>query len=164
MNTIWKLANWQTVALRLAAIGVIAVLILGAAADTARFEKLGHQMMCTCGCNQILLECNHVGCPASEGMRNELTSAIGGPGNDAKVLATFVTKYGPTVLAAPATTGFSLTAWVMPFAVFFGGIAVVAFVARHWSRRVQAAAPGAESMGPAQLEELRARARRETEL
>ena len=32
-----------------------------APATTRRFNKLGHSMMCTCGCGQVLLECNHVG-------------------------------------------------------------------------------------------------------
>src|SRR5580704_12958630 len=36
---------------------------LGASDPATRFNEIGHQMMCICGCNQILLECNHVGCP-----------------------------------------------------------------------------------------------------
>src|SRR6266436_3550305 len=48
----------------------------GAGDPATRFNELGHQMMCICGCNQILLECNHVGCPDSDGMRNELMSAV----------------------------------------------------------------------------------------
>ena len=27
----------------------------------ARFQSLGHKVMCVCSCNQVLLECNHVG-------------------------------------------------------------------------------------------------------
>ena len=56
---------------------VIAVVLTTAAADTkARFDKLGHQIMCSCGCNELLLECNHVGCPNSDGMRQELMAGI----------------------------------------------------------------------------------------
>ena len=40
--------------------------LLGANGDSARFTDLGHRMMCVCGCNQILLECNHVGCTYSD--------------------------------------------------------------------------------------------------
>jgi len=46
--------------------------LLGAGDQSARFNDLGHKMMCVCGCNQILLECNHVGCAYSERMRAEL--------------------------------------------------------------------------------------------
>jgi len=38
------------------------LLLLGAGDNSRRIDRLGHQMMCVCGCNQILLECNHVGC------------------------------------------------------------------------------------------------------
>ena len=45
------------------AVCLLAVVMLGAADGGARFNRLGHEMMCACGCGQILLECNHVGCP-----------------------------------------------------------------------------------------------------
>src|SRR5208282_2966360 len=80
----------------------LAVFALAGAGDPAtRFKDLGHQLMCICGCNQILLECNHVGCPDSDGMRNELTAALGRGDSDSLVEQAFVQKYGPTVLAAP---------------------------------------------------------------
>ena len=55
---------------------VAAVVVFGAhAADTAnspRYDKLSHKIMCTCGCNQLLGECNHVGCPNLEKMGTQL--------------------------------------------------------------------------------------------
>ena len=44
---------------------LLAVVMLGAD-PSSRFNKLGHEMMCACGCGQMLLECNHVGCPDSD--------------------------------------------------------------------------------------------------
>ena len=41
-------------------------------AQVGRYDKLGHQMMCVCSCAQILIECNHVGCPDSDGMLHML--------------------------------------------------------------------------------------------
>jgi hypothetical protein len=42
----------------------VAVIAVGGAGDPAsRFNELGHGLMCVCSCGQILLECNHVGCP-----------------------------------------------------------------------------------------------------
>ncbi len=80
----------------------LAVFGLAGAGDPAtRFNELGHQMMCICGCGQILLECNHVGCPSSDGMRNELMTAVSRGDSDSLVEQSFVQKYGPTVLAAP---------------------------------------------------------------
>ncbi len=50
---------------------------LGAGDESARFNSLGHRLMCVCGCNQILLECNHVGCTYSDRMRGELDGGSG---------------------------------------------------------------------------------------
>jgi cytochrome c-type biogenesis protein CcmH/NrfF len=44
----------------------------------------------------------------------------------------FVQKYGPTVLAAPTTTGFNRTAWIVPFAALFFGFGLVVLVVRGW--------------------------------
>jgi hypothetical protein len=30
-------------------------------ASNPRVQKLGHELMCMCGCNQILIECDHQG-------------------------------------------------------------------------------------------------------
>ena len=46
--------------------GTLAVAVcfsLGASDAGVRYDKLNHQMMCSCGCGQVLGECNHVGCP-----------------------------------------------------------------------------------------------------
>ncbi len=111
----------------------LAVFIFSGAGDPAtRFTELGHQMMCICGCNQILLECNHVGCPDSDGMRNELAAQVARGDSDSLVQQAFVQKYGPTVLAAPTTTGFNRTAWIVPFAALFFGFGLVVLVVRGW--------------------------------
>src|SRR5690242_10805817 len=76
-------------------------LLLGAGDEDARFNTVGHKMMCVCGCNQVLLECNHVGCRYSDRMRGELSSALSRAESDDLVLQSFVQEYGPTVLIAP---------------------------------------------------------------
>src|SRR6478609_2379643 len=63
---------------------------LGAGDDGARFNSLGHRLMCVCGCNQILLECNHVGCTYSTRMRDELTAAVTRGDSDNNVLQWFI--------------------------------------------------------------------------
>src|ERR1700756_4618535 len=69
----------------LALIALLALAFLGADSD-ARFNKLGHQLMCMCGCNQILLECNHIGCTYSDRMRNELVAGLQRGDTDALAL------------------------------------------------------------------------------
>src|ERR1700729_3968547 len=138
---------------------------LGATDPAARFNEIGHQMMCICGCNQILLECNHVGCPDSDGMRNELMAAVSRGDSDSLVEQSFVQKYGPTVLAAPTTSGFNRTAWIVPFVALALGLSIVVLVIRAWKNRpAPAIADGLRPIRDAELEQFRDQARKDTDL
>jgi cytochrome c-type biogenesis protein CcmH len=122
-------------------------------------------MMCICSCNQILLECNHVGCPDSDGMRNELMVAVNRGDSDSLVEQSFVQKYGPIVLAAPTTTGFDRTAWIVPFAALALGLMLVVMVIRAWKNRpTPAIADGLKPIRGAELEQFRDQARKDTEI
>jgi cytochrome c-type biogenesis protein CcmH len=139
--------------------------LLGAGDPATRFSEIGHRMMCICGCNQILLECNHVGCPASDGMRNELTVAVNRGDSDSLVEQSFVQKYGPTVLAAPSNKGFDSAAYITPFVVLVLGIGLIALVIRAWRKRpAPAIAGGLKPMRGAEFEQFRRQADKETEL
>jgi cytochrome c-type biogenesis protein CcmH/NrfF len=105
---------------------------LGATDAGSRFNDLGHRLMCTCGCAQLLGECNHVGCPESGRMRDELTAAIASGLSDKQILDGFAAKYGATVLAAPTTHGFDLVAWVAPFAVFAAALMGTILLIKRW--------------------------------
>jgi cytochrome c-type biogenesis protein CcmH len=139
--------------------------LLGAGDPATRFNEIGHQMMCICGCNQILLECNHVGCPASDGMRNELMASVERGDSDSLVEQGFVQKYGPTVLAAPTNKGFDRAAYVIPFAALFFGFGLIVLVIRAWKNRpAPAIADGLRPVRGAELEQFRDQARKETDL
>jgi len=150
---------------QLAAITLVALTFLGAGdGEQARFNKLGHGLMCMCGCNQVLLECNHVGCSYSERMRSELTTAMQRGDSDSLVLQGFVQKYGTTVLAAPTSSGFNRVAWIMPFVAFALSIGAVIVVIRTWKLRVARNAIASQANAPIDIDEFRRRAREETEL
>jgi cytochrome c-type biogenesis protein CcmH len=140
-------------------------LFMGAGDDSARFKDLGHRMMCACGCGQILLECNHVGCTYSDKMRGQLLAALDKGNNDDLILQGFVQEYGPTVIAAPTATGFNRVAWIMPFAALAFGISFVVYVVRSWKDRpAPALADGIVIPHGRELDELRRKARNETDL
>jgi cytochrome c-type biogenesis protein CcmH len=152
-------------ALHCALLGLAVFALLGAGDPATRFNDLGHQLMCICSCNQILLECNHVGCPDSDGMRNELMAAVTRGDSDSLVSQAFVQKYGPIVLAAPTNTGFDRTAWIMPFAVLILGFGLLIFVVRSWKNRpAPAIAGGLRPIRGAELEQFRDQAGKETDL
>jgi cytochrome c-type biogenesis protein CcmH len=139
--------------------------LLGAGDPATRFTEIGHQMMCICGCNQILLECNHVGCPASDGMRNELMAAVSRGDSDSLVEQSFVQKYGPTVLAAPTSKGFDSAAYIIPFVALFFGFGLIVLVIRAWKNRPAPAIAGGLHAAPgAEFEQFRDQAGKETDL
>ncbi|HSY89976.1 MAG TPA: cytochrome c-type biogenesis protein CcmH [Candidatus Binatus sp.] len=151
--------------LHCALLSLAVIAFAGAGDPTSRFNELGHQMMCICGCNQILLECNHVGCPDSDRMRNELLEAVNRGDSDSLVEQSFVQKYGPTVLAAPTTTGFDRTAWIVPFAALALGLMLVVMVINAWKNRpTPAIADGLRPIRGAELEQFRDQARKDTDL
>jgi cytochrome c-type biogenesis protein CcmH len=138
--------------------------LLGAGDESARVNDLGHRMMCVCGCNQILLECNHVGCAYSERMRAELIAAVDRGDNDDLTLQGFVQKYGTTVMAAPTKTGFNRVAWIMPYFVLVVGLLMVTLIVRAWRSRPLVLPDGAvAAIHGVELEHFRDRARKDTE-
>ena len=138
---------------------VFAVLLLGARGD--RLKDLGHRMICVCGCNQLLLECNHVGCQYSDRMREQLVSAIQRDSSDERVLQSFVHEYGTTVLAAPTSRGFDNIAWITPFVMLLAGSIVAIATIPNWKE--EQAAASSTALSPT-LTRYAERARKETEL
>jgi cytochrome c-type biogenesis protein CcmH len=125
---------------------LLAVAMLGANASSERYGRIGHNLMCICGCGQILLECNHVGCPDSSRMIGELQDQLSGPngdGADSLIMNWFAAKYGATVLAAPLRGGFDNVAWIVPIAAFILAIFGTAWLVRMWSARERVALAGA---------------------
>ena len=147
------------------AVFIAASLSMGLADNSVRYNNLGHKMMCVCSCNQILIECNHLGCPDSDRQLGELrTSLSQGKGDDA-ILVAFQQEYGPTVLAAPMLTKFNMVAWVVPPALLLMGIGGTMVLVRRW--RARAALRPAVARTPqaqTQFQGMRERVRRETEL
>jgi cytochrome c-type biogenesis protein CcmH len=164
LNFISRLFNRR--ALQALILTAAVFLFVGAGPSTdARFKDLGHRMMCTCGCGQILLECNHVGCQSSDKMRDQLMAALDKGDNDDLILQGFVQQYGPTVIAAPTATGFNRIAWIMPFVVLALGIAFAVHIVRSWKNRpTPALADGITIPQGNELDQLRAKARKETDL
>jgi cytochrome c-type biogenesis protein CcmH/NrfF len=148
-------------AVQAAMVCLLAVVMLGADDSGSRFNKIGHEMMCACGCGQILLECNHVGCPDSDRMIGELREQLRGGGSDAAVMNWFSAKYGPTILAAPIRGGFDNVAWITPLAAFVLATVGTGVLVVFWRKRAVKRIPA--DAGAVLNDELRERIRRETE-
>jgi cytochrome c-type biogenesis protein CcmF len=120
---------------RKALLAIVLLSSLGWAADTDRFNTLGGQFMCPCGCRQALggdYGCTMPGCPFADPMREELKQLIVGAKTDTEIRAAYIEKYGATILSAPTSTGFDIAAWVMPFVALAAGLLLVAYSVRRW--------------------------------
>jgi cytochrome c-type biogenesis protein CcmH len=145
-------------------LSILVFLFLGAV-DESRFRDLGHRLMCVCGCNQILLECNHVGCTYSDRMRAELMAAVERGESDDLTLQAMVQNYGPTVVAAPTNTGFNRVAWIMPYLALVTGLGMMIIVVRAWRNRPLKPTPyQVPPVSGPELKAFRDKARKETEL
>jgi len=139
------------------------VLLMGADNQEVRFQKLGDKIMCTCSCTQMLLKCNHVGCPNSDRMRRELRASVNSTSNDEEVLNWFRKNWGVTAVVEPATHGFELYAWLLPPIAGLLGLLLLIVVIRGWTSQTPPIPAADVSLDP-HLEALRARAQKETEI
>jgi cytochrome c-type biogenesis protein CcmH len=129
--------------------------------QSERAKRVGKRLMCMCGCNQVLVECNHVGCSMSTAMLQKLDERIAKNESDDLIIQSFIQEYGQKVLSQPPSSGFGLSAWVMPFVALLAGGVIILFVLQRW--RSQHGAVAAGGAGVPISAELLERARRETE-
>ena len=141
----------------------MALLLMGADNQEARYQNIGGKIMCSCGCAQMLLKCNHVGCPNSDQMIRELRANVQQNRSDEQILNWFRSNWGVTAVVEPSTHGFELLAWVLPAAGLGFGLLAVVVVIRKWRLRPVPVDMADINLGP-ELESMRARARKETEL
>lgn len=131
--------------------------------QSEKAKKISQRLMCMCGCNQILGECNHVGCTVSTAMLKELDERIARNEPDDLLIQSFVQQYGEKVLAEPPAKNFGLVAWIMPFFVLLMGFLVVRVLLLRWRHQTPAVA-GMPGAGPEISPEMLARARHQMEL
>lgn len=113
--------------------------------------------MCVCGCNQVLISCNHVGCSYSHDMIKQLDERVARNEPDDLTLQAFVQEYGPTVLSAPPARGFNRVAWIMPVVVPLVALGIFWEVIRRWRQRSALVAASGPKISP----DLLTRAQRE---
>jgi cytochrome c-type biogenesis protein CcmH/NrfF len=143
-----------------------AVFVAPAHAQTDRAKQIGGKFMCTCSCNQVLTQCNHVGCTVSTAMLRELDQRVARGESEGAITQAFVQEFGTTVYAEPPKSGLSLVAWTLPSLYLLAGTVVVVLIIWRWRAR-SALHPSAAAVPPGvtpeSLEIARQRVARETE-
>jgi cytochrome c-type biogenesis protein CcmH len=132
-----------------------------------RAKQIGGKFMCMCSCNQVLTQCNHVGCTTSTAMLKELDQAVARGDSEDVITQAFVQEFGTKVYAEPPKSGLSLVAWVLPSVYLVGGTLLVVFIISRWRSRIHletaAASGGHSGISAEELERARRRVARETE-
>ncbi len=129
-------------------------------------KQIGGKFMCMCSCNQVLTQCNHVGCTTSTSMLKELDQSVARGDSEDVITQAFVQEFGTKVYAEPPKSGLSLVAWSLPSIYLVLGTVIVIFVIFRWRARPapQIAAAGVPSgISQDELERARQRVARETE-
>ncbi len=136
------------------------------AEQTDRARQIGGKFMCMCGCNQVLTQCNHVGCTVSASMLKELDGWVARGDSETAITSAFVQEFGTKVYAEPPKSGLSLVAWSLPTIYLLLGTLLVIFVIWRWRSRALAPAAtggGAPGISAQDLERARRRIAQETE-
>ena len=129
-----------------------------------RAKQIGGKFMCMCSCNQVLTECNHVGCTVSASMLKELNAALAKGDSEDAITQMFVQEFGTKVYAEPPKSGFSLVAWALPSIYLILGTGLVVLVISKWRKRpATAAGPSSPEISPELLARAREQASRETQ-
>ncbi len=112
-----------------------------AGASKPTVKQICDAVICQCGCNQTVTECNHLQCTTRAEMTAMARKEIAEGKTETQILQDFVQRYGVKVLASPPTQGFNLTAWILPGIGLLVGLGLVMGIVRRWRR--PAAAPAA---------------------
>ncbi len=97
--------------------------------------EIKKSLTCLCECNMTVEACQGaMACDSAENLTQEAKRLIDRNMGQKEVLASFVTRYGERILAAPSKRGFNLTAWILPFAaITVTGFGIISAL-RKWVR------------------------------
>lgn len=119
--------------------------LVRAAPDTdpseAAFRRVSNRLLCQCGCNYMVLSCNHLDCSSATYIRKTIRTSLAAGKAEDEIVASFVEQYGAKILPEPPKKGFSWMAWVMPFLGLVLGGGAVSYVLWYWKTRSVTEAP-----------------------
>jgi len=110
--------------------------------------SVGNKVMCTCGCVAILNQCPHQGCSTHDEIQAAIQKLIVEGKSEPEILEALTARYGKKILAAPPTTGFHLTAWVLPGVGLIFGLVVVVLIVRRLRHSAEASSVRSEQVDP----------------
>ena len=104
-------------------------------ANAATVSDMAKQLSCQCGCFSVLSNCAHGECVVQGTMSSQIEQKLAQGQSEAQIIQFFVAKYGEQVLAAPPKQGFTLMAWVAPFAALLLGAGIIYILLKKWIKQ-----------------------------
>ncbi len=113
--------------------------------STDEVNRIARELWCPLCAGVRLDVCELKAC---EQMREVIALKLSEGATPEEIKAYFVEQYGPQVLGEPPRQGFTLLAWVLPFAFLAAGAGLLAYLGRRWSQHRRTAAAMAVNSGP----------------
>lgn len=110
-------------------LGLLLVMVFlalpAATAYAATATDVANQLICQCGCGQVLSKCPEPVCTVREEMRSLIRQKLDEGQTQQEIIQSFVAQYGQKVLSTPSKSGFNLIVWLAPIAALLVGGVVV---------------------------------------
>ena len=120
-----------------------------------RSHQLAAQLMCPVCDGQTIDGSN---AQIAQDMRVKVRELLDSGSTNAQIKDYFVVRYGEEILAAPSGRGFNLIAWIVPFFIVSGGIAIALVTIRNLKRsNARSSGVASAGSGSADLAEYLAR-------
>ena len=114
-------------------------------------KAIERRLKCTCGCNLDIFTCRTTDftCTYSPALHKEVVAAYSAGQTADQIVATFVAKYGESILLAPPAQGFNLLGYLAPgVAVLFAGSVLGFVLLRRHRQRILAQSTGSPGVAP----------------
>lgn len=99
-------------------------------------DDIASRLMCLCGCNSVLLSCpDQPTCPFWISGTTLIKAQLAQGKTSDEIMDGFVQTYGVRVLVETPKSGFSLVAWIAPFAGLVAGAILLFGLLRTWTSR-----------------------------
>lgn len=135
----------QHKAARVALWGLLLASPAWAAEKLLSVRDVTSQLVCQCGCgNMIVANCD---CSDAQKIKEEVAAMIQDGRNRDQILASYVSRHGQSILAAPPKKGFNLLVWVLPFAAVLAAGFLVARKLHSWTSHAPPVSPPAAQPG-----------------
>lgn len=133
-------------------VGALAAVTATTATAAPDYTSIVSQFMCV-SCHEPL---ELVNSPQAISEKQTLEGLVARGLDVSQIKAAMVSQYGPEVLARPPASGFNLTVYILPPALFLSGLALLAYTLPKWrARSRRAAATALEAAAPLDPEEAR---------